>query len=90
MKTESLAVILTLALAGAAQGAEPVGNIDSEAQAIMKNKCTGCHGEERIKAAFSAGKDMRAIQKEMQKRAKLTGSEQEVMGIYWKKKSPLK
>jgi len=77
----------TIALATAAYGAGEDISIEKKAHDVIEKRCTKCHGEERIKAAFTSGKDMRAIQREMQRRgAKLSGSEQEVLGIYWKKK----
>ena len=85
MKTKSAAVALILSLASVAYGVGEEQNIDSKAQDIIAKKCTGCHGDAKIKAAFTAGKDMQVIQKEMQGRgAKLSGTEQEVLGIYWK------
>jgi hypothetical protein len=85
MKTQYAAVALILVLAGFAHGAEEGQYSDSKAQEIIANKCTVCHGEARIKAAFTAGKDMRLIQKDMQGRgANLSGNEQDVLGIYWK------
>lgn len=77
---------MTLVFAASALGAGEGISIEKRAHDVIAKKCNGCHGEERIKAAFSAGKDMRAIQMDMQRRgAKLSGSEQEVLGIYWKK-----
>ena len=85
MKTHYAAVALNLALAGFAHGAGEGQNIDSKAMEIIAKKCTVCHGDARIKAAFTAGRDMGGIQREMQERgAKLSGNEQEVLGIYWK------
>jgi hypothetical protein len=89
MKPIICALLLALALASPAVAAEK--NVDHQAQEIIKKKCTSCHGEAKIKAAFAAGKDMRAIQKEMQRRgAKLSGNEQDVLGIYWKQSPVLK
>ncbi|HZV81937.1 MAG TPA: hypothetical protein VFF53_07180 [Geobacteraceae bacterium] len=86
MHIKSVVVALILAVTAMAHGAGEGISFEKNAQDVISKKCTGCHGEERIKAAFSAGKDMRAIQMDMQRRgAKLTGSEQEVLGIYWKK-----
>jgi hypothetical protein len=91
MNIQSAAVIVILVLASVAYGAGGEQSTDSKAQEIIARKCTGCHGDARIKAAFTAGKDMRAIQQEMQGRGvKLTGSEQEVLGIYWKHSPQLK
>ena len=85
MKIKSAAVALILSLASVAYGVGEEQNIDSKAQDIIAKKCTSCHGDAKIKAAFTAGKDMQVIQKEMQGRgAKLSGTEQEVLGIYWK------
>lgn len=61
------------------------------AQAIIEKRCTACHTRDRIDAALSAGKDMRAIQRSMEKRgAKLNAKERDVLGIYWGKAQPLK
>ncbi|MBC7962447.1 MAG: cytochrome C [Steroidobacteraceae bacterium] len=62
-----------------------------QAQRIIARNCTKCHSRDRIDAALSAGKNMFIIQKVMEKRgAVLNAKEQEVLGIYWKKLSPLK
>lgn len=86
MKIRSVAFVVTLALATAAHGAGEGISIDKKAHAVIMKRCTKCHGEDRINAAYTEGKDMRAIQREMQRRgARLSGSEQEVLGIFWKK-----
>ncbi len=91
MKVTLLSIPLAVALAAAASGAEQEISIEKKASYIIEKRCTGCHGEERIRAAFDSGRDMRAIQMDMQRRgAKLSGSEQEVLGIYWKKKPQAK
>jgi hypothetical protein len=91
MKTKSITVALILTLAGAAHGAVETKNIDKKAHDIIAKKCTGCHGEAQITAAFKSGRDMQTIQKDMQKRgAKLSANEQEVLGIFWKKSQPVK
>lgn len=90
MKTRVLGITLIMALTGVAHAAAPK-NVDKKAHDIISKKCTSCHGEAQINAAFKAGKDMRAIQKDMQQRgAKLSASDQEVLGIFWKQKSPVK
>ncbi len=82
-------VAASLAIAAIAHGAGEGVSFEKKAHDVIAKRCTGCHGEERITAAFSSGKDMRAIQREMQRRgAKLSGSEQEVLGIYWKRPRP--
>jgi hypothetical protein len=89
MRVKFLTVVATLAATQFAHGAGEGGSIEKKANAVIQKKCTACHGEERITAAFKAGKDMRAIQMDMQRRgAKLSGSEQEVLGIFWKKPRP--
>jgi uncharacterized membrane protein len=61
------------------------------ARAIIGKKCTTCHTKDRIDVALSAGKDMKAIQRDMEKRgATLNPSERDVLGIYWGKAQPLK
>lgn len=90
MKIRLTVITLMLSLAAAAHGAT-AKNVDKKAHDIISKKCTSCHGEAQINAAFKAGKDMRAIQKDMQQRgAKLSAGEQEVLGIFWKQKSPVK
>lgn len=62
----------------------------SNARSIIDKNCTSCHESSKIEAALSTGKDMPAIQKEMEKRgARLNTNEREVLGIYWQQK-PLK
>jgi uncharacterized membrane protein len=91
MKIISVVCFVALALSTDAHGAGKDVSFEKKAHDVITKKCTRCHGEERINAAFSAGKDMRAIQKEMQRRgAGLSGSEQEVLGIFWKKKPQAK
>lgn len=100
---KSLIIACLLVIAGTAAAASvPVpttgndlGNVRggdfSKAHAIINKKCTVCHSALKIDAAFAAGKDMNAIQRSMEKRgAKLTATEQEVLGIYWKEQTPLK
>jgi hypothetical protein len=88
MKTTTLTLLLAIT-ASVCWAGEPADN-DKKAHDIIAKKCTGCHGEAKVTAAFKAGRDMRAIQKDMQKRgAGLTGKEQEVLNIFWKQK-PLK
>ena len=77
------------------QAGTNLGNVKGgdfkQAQRIIASNCTKCHSRDRIDAALSAGKNMLAIQKDMEKRgAVLNAKEQEVLGIYWKKLSPLK
>jgi len=87
MKIQSAAVTLLLALAGGAYGATEEQSLDSRANDIIKRQCTGCHGEERIKAAFQAKRDMKAIRRVMQGRgAKLTPAEQDILDTYWQQK----
>jgi len=90
MKIRTLAVTMILAATGAAHASDNPNDNDRKAQEIIARKCTGCHGEAKIKAAFSSGRDMRAVQKEMLQRAGLSAREQEVLGIFWKKKQPVK
>ena len=72
---------------GAAKSKDP----QSKAHDVIRKKCTGCHGEERINAAFKAGRDMKAIQLEMEKKgAKLDGREKSTLDFYWKQTPVLK
>lgn len=66
------------------------GDNAKNAQGIIDNKCTSCHSREKIEKALSSGQDMAEIQKQMEKRgAKLSASEQEVLGIFWKQSKPM-
>jgi uncharacterized membrane protein len=61
-----------------------------KAHAIIEKKCTGCHSKEKIDLALTTGKDMKLIQKEMEKRgAKLNSNERDVLGIFWKQSNPI-
>lgn len=87
MTIRRVLITFIIACATTVHGAGEELTIEKKANYIIEKRCTGCHGEERIRAAFDSGRDMRAIQMDMQRRgAKLSGSEQEVLGIYWKKK----
>ena len=56
----------------------------SKAHTVIDKNCTSCHSKTKIDEALSAGKDMRAIQLDMEKRgAKISAKEREVLGIYW-------
>ncbi|MDD2899847.1 MAG: cytochrome C [Desulfuromonadaceae bacterium] len=60
------------------------------AQAILNKKCTSCHSKDKIDVALSSGKDMKTIQKDMEKRgARLTSNERDVLGIFWKESQPV-
>jgi len=62
----------------------------TKAHSIIDKKCTTCHSKEKIDLALSSGKDMNQIQKEMvNKGAKLSSNEQEVLGIFWKQAKPI-
>jgi len=93
---------ISLLAAGAATAAEQkpgsashpgsaTGGDSKAAGAIIGKKCTSCHTKDRIDAALSAGKDMKAIQRDMEKRGVvLSPNERDVLGIYWGKAQPLK
>jgi len=62
------------------------GDFQGKAHAVMQKKCITCHTEQVIKDAIAAGKDMRRIQAEMERRgASLSGNDREVLGIFWNK-----
>ncbi|MBT0666071.1 cytochrome C [Geobacter pelophilus] len=95
-----IASLLLLVTAAPALAVDPakagtnLGNVRggdfSKARSIIDKNCTTCHKSSKIDEALSAGKDMSAIQREMETRgAKLSAKEREVLGIYWKQ-SPLK
>lgn len=61
-----------------------------KAHAIIDLRCTPCHSRDKIDIALSSGRDLSAIQKEMEKRgAKLNSNEREVLGIFWKQSRPI-
>jgi len=91
MKIMFAAAALTLALTAVASGAGEEQNLDKRANDIIRQRCTGCHGEERVKAAFKAGQDMKAIRRVMQGRgAKLSPAEQDILDTYWKQKQQVR
>jgi hypothetical protein len=83
---------MLLCATGAWAVQQPAKQLDSRsAHAILESKCTKCHSVKVIDAALGAHKDMTKIQKEMEdKGASLSASEREVLGIFWKKRNPLK
>ena len=65
------------------------GNL-KKAHAIIDKRCTSCHSRDKVDIALSSGRDMGAIQKEMEKRgAQLSTNEREVLGIFWKQSKPI-
>lgn len=61
-----------------------------KAREIIDKNCTACHSSDKIDIALKSGKDMKAIQKEMEKRgARLSSNEREVLGIFWKQSKPM-
>lgn len=66
------------------------GGTVSKALAVIDKKCTTCHSKDKIDVALSSGRDMKAIQKEMEiKGVKLNSNEQEVLGIFWQQSKPV-
>jgi AmiR/NasT family two-component response regulator len=62
-----------------------------QAHAIIEKKCTSCHTKDKIDLALKSGKDMKAIQRDMEKRGvKLNSNERDVLGIFWKQSNPVK
>jgi len=91
MKIQTAAVALILVVAAVTSGAGEEQNLHSKANDIIRKRCTGCHGEERVKAAFKAGQDMKAIRRVMQGRgATLSPAEQDILDTYWKQKVQVK
>ena len=84
-------------IAAASQASEEkvnLGNVTGgdfkKAHAIIDRKCTACHSKDKIDIALSSGKDMNAIQKDMEKRgARLSSNDREVLGIFWKQSKPI-
>ena len=90
---QKLTVMVVTILGGAALafGAAESRDTDKKALDVIKKKCTGCHGEERIKAAFKAGRDMKAIQRKMEnKGVKLNDEDKSTLDFYWKQTPLLK
>ena len=93
----SLAICSIFCIAAVSQAAEEkvnLGNVTGgdfkKAHAIIERKCTACHSKEKIDIALTSGKDMKAIQKEMEKKgAHLNSNEREVLGIFWKQSKPI-
>jgi mono/diheme cytochrome c family protein len=86
-----LMVVAILGGAALAFGATESKDADSKTHDVIKKKCSGCHGEDRINAAFKAGRDMKAIQREMEKKgAKLNDEDKSTLDFYWKQTPVLK
>ena len=86
-----LMVVTILGGAALAFGGVESKDADSRAHDVIKKRCTGCHGEERINAAFKNGRDMKAIQREMEKKgAKLNDQDKSTLDFYWKQTPLLK
>lgn len=91
MKIFFTTVMLSLFVVAVVHASEEAKGIGMKAHDIIELKCTECHSDAQINAAFTAGKDMNVIVKEMELRgAKLSGNEKEVLGIFWKKKEVVK
>lgn len=90
---KKIVLLIGLVLGGAtlAFGAAENKDAEKKAQAVIAKRCTGCHGAERVNAAYKAGRDMNAIEQEMEKKgAKLTDKEKSTLDFYWKKTPVLK
>ena len=99
MRNIIFAALVVACSAGSLFAQEPrsgsnLGNVQggdfSNARTVIAKRCTHCHSSAKIDAALKAGKDMGAIQHEMElKGAMLNARERQVLGIYWKQ-NPLK
>jgi len=77
-------------LAGENLGKVTGGDFKKKAHAVLQKRCITCHTDQVIKDALAAGKDMRKIQAEMEKKgAILNANDREVLGIFWNQ-NPLK
>ena len=86
-----LMMVAILGGAALAFGAAESKDADSKAHDVIKKKCSGCHGEDRINAAFTSGRDMKAVQREMEKKgAKLSDKDKSTLDFYWKQTPLLK
>jgi len=86
-----LMVVTILGGAALAFGAAENKDADSKALDVIRKRCTGCHGEDRINAAFKAGRDMKAIQRQMEKKgAKLSDEDKSTLDFFWKQTPLLK
>lgn len=91
MKIRFAVLVLSLFVAAAAQAAGEGKDLEKQATDIIELRCTKCHTDAQIKAAVATGKDMGVIVEQMEQRgAKLSSNEKEVLGIFWKKKEPVK
>jgi len=91
MQKLTMMVVTILGGATLAFGGAESKDADSKALEVIKKKCTGCHGEDRINAAFKAGRDMKAIQREMEKKgARLNDQDKSTLDFYWKQAPLLK
>ena len=95
MKSAVLVSVLSaLTLATAVYSADKssassTGGNTNKAHGIIEKRCTACHSKDKIDSAVAAGKDMVAIQKEMEKKGiSLSANEREVLGIFWKQSRP--
>lgn len=85
----TMACIIPFATVHAAEHIVVSGG-NAKAQGIIDKKCTSCHSKDKVEKALSSGQDMAKIQKQMEKRGvKLSASEQEVLGIFWKQSKPI-
>lgn len=90
---QKLVMTVATILGGAALafGAAESKGSGSTAHDVIKNNCTGCHGEDRINAAFKSGRDMKAIQRDMERKgAKLSDQDRSTLDFYWKQTPLLK
>ena len=90
---QKLIMMVVTILGGAAMafGAAESKDADSKARDVIRKRCTGCHGEDRINAAFKSGRDMKAIQREMEKKgAKLNDQDKSTLDFFWKQTPLLK
>ncbi len=88
LTTFTMVLLLAACWSGAAL-ATPKADA-KKAHTVMQQKCTSCHGQDKIDAALKAGKDLTVIQKEMERKgARLNANERDVLGIYWSQ-NPLK
>lgn len=63
---------------------------DDAAMRVIEEKCLVCHNRQRIDEAMRKEKDLKKIQRMMEKKgAALTPKDREVLGHFWKQ-NPLK
>lgn len=94
MKKAIIAICIILASYSIAAEKQQLGGhfkpVDDAAMRVIEEKCLVCHNRERIDEAMRKERDLKKIQRMMEKKgAALTAKDREVLGHFWKQ-NPLK